>query len=95
MAPAPLIATKLHTPPVSADLISHTQLFQDLERGLQVPLILVSAPLGFGKSMLMSGWLHSRSVGLQSAWLALDQSDNTPDFFWRYFIAARIEWGSS
>ncbi len=95
MVPPPLIATKLHTPLANADLVPRTQLFQDLERALQVPLILVSAPPGFGKSTLMSGWLHSRSVGLQSAWLALDQSDNTPDFFWRYFIAARIEWGSS
>src|SRR5690349_13315544 len=88
MYPAPLITTKLHTPRVGADLIPRTQLFQLLEQGLQVSLILVSAPPGFGKSMLVSDWLHSRSTGLQTAWLSLDESDNTPDFFWRYFIAA-------
>jgi len=59
-----------------------------LEQGLQVPLILVSAPPGFGKSMLVAGWLHSRPAGLQTAWLSLDESDNAANFFWSYFIAA-------
>jgi len=88
MPPAPLIATKLNVPPAHPDLIPRPQLFQMLEQGLQVPLILVSAPPGFGKSMLMAGWLHSRPAGLQTAWLSLDESDNAANFFWRYFIAA-------
>ncbi|NPV78551.1 MAG: AAA family ATPase [Anaerolineae bacterium] len=84
---APLIATKLHLPDVHADLIPRPQLHQQLEAGLQTPLILVSAPPGFGKSMLVASWLHARSSPLQAAWLSLDESDNAPDLFWRYFIA--------
>jgi LuxR family maltose regulon positive regulatory protein len=86
--PAPLIATKLHIPFAHADLIPRPQLYQRLEAGLRVPLTLVSAPPGFGKSMLVAGWVQSRTPGLQAAWLSLDESDNAPDMFWRYFIAA-------
>jgi LuxR family maltose regulon positive regulatory protein len=86
--PASLIATKLHRPLAHADLIPRPQLFELLEAGLQTPLTLVSAPPGFGKSMLVVSWLYSQKSGLQAAWLSLDESDNAPDFFWRYFIAA-------
>jgi LuxR family maltose regulon positive regulatory protein len=88
MAPAPLIVTKLHAPVARADLVSRPALFRLLEAGLQLPLILVSAPPGFGKSMLVAGWLRSRPSDLQVAWLVLDAGDNTPVFFWRYFVAA-------
>ena len=88
MASAPLIVTKLHAPAARADLVSRPALFRLLEAGLQLPLILVSAPPGFGKSMLVAGWLRSRPPDLQVAWLVLDAGDNTPVFFWRYFIAA-------
>lgn len=88
MYPAPLIATKLHAPLVGADQIPRSQLFQFLEHGLQVPLILVSAPPGFGKSMLIASWSRTHTADLQTAWLSLDEGDNEPTLFWRYFIAA-------
>ena len=89
MSPALLIATKLHIPAAHADLIPRPQLFRLLEEGLQAPLTLVSAPAGFGKSMLMAGWLHSRpDQELRIAWLSLDESDNEQGIFWRYFISA-------
>jgi len=88
MPPAALIATKLNIPPAHMDVIPRPQLFELLEQGLRIPLILVCAPPGFGKSMLVAGWIHSRSTGLRTAWHSLDASDNAPNFFWRYFIAA-------
>jgi LuxR family maltose regulon positive regulatory protein len=89
MPPAPLIATKFHLAPTRADLIPRPQLFQLLDEGLQEPLILVSAPPGFGKSMLVAGWINARRADdLRAAWLSLDEGDNDPGVFWQYFIAA-------
>lgn len=90
MSAAPLIATKFHLPTFSADLVSRYQLFQRLDQGLNQPLTLISAPPGFGKTMLVSGWLHSRpkSDSLKIGWLSLDENDNETGVFWRYFIAA-------
>jgi LuxR family maltose regulon positive regulatory protein len=59
-----------------------------LNRGLEqdCKLTLISAPAGFGKSTLVSGWLAES--GAQAAWLSLDQGDNDPVRFWTYLIAA-------
>ncbi|MCW5852360.1 MAG: hypothetical protein KIT87_19960 [Anaerolineae bacterium] len=66
-------------------------------------LTLVSAPPGFGKTTLVSQWLHERIRGQLSevshqssasgpppavAWLTLDEGDNDFDRFLRYLIAA-------
>jgi len=49
-------------------------------------LTLVSAPTGFGKSTLVTGWISERDQRV--GWLSLDQGDNDPVRFWTYLIAA-------
>ena len=85
-----LIATKFHVPSAGAELIPRPQLYQLLERGLRLPLTLISAPPGFGKTMLVAGWIHSRPIDddLKTCWLSLDESDNGSRTFWRYFVAS-------
>jgi LuxR family transcriptional regulator, maltose regulon positive regulatory protein len=58
-----------------------------LDQGLQAPVILVSAPPGFGKSTLLSDWIKSR-VDLHAAWLSLETSDHDWELFIRYLITA-------
>jgi LuxR family maltose regulon positive regulatory protein len=58
-----------------------------LESGLNSPLILVSAPPGFGKSTLLSEWARQSGPSF-IAWLSLDEGDNDPVRFWDYFIAS-------
>ncbi len=86
--PVPLIQTKLTIPPAPASGILRPRLFADLERGLQLGhrLLLVSAPPGYGKTTLLSAWTQATEAHL--GWLALDESDNDPAQFWRYFAAA-------
>ena len=51
-----------------------------LDDAADVPLVLVSAPAGAGKSTALSGWLD-RHEG-PSGWYSLDNDDNDPAVFW-------------
>lgn len=90
--PLPLIATKFHIPPARADLVARPRLAALLENGARQPLTLVSAPPGFGKTMLVADWVHAQ-VSARVAWLSLDEADSQPAIFWNYVIAAlqRVE----
>ena len=81
-----LLATKLHVPSTQPHLISRPRLIQRLCAGLSRKLTLVSAPTGFGKTTVLSEWVHG--LGHAYAWLSLDAGDNDPLRFWRAIIAA-------
>jgi LuxR family maltose regulon positive regulatory protein len=55
-----------------------------------IPIILVSAPAGYGKTTVISDWIrHSLAVDRNSvAWLTLEKSDNYLVGFLTYFISA-------
>ena len=57
---------------------------EGLARGCK--LILLSAPVGYGKSTLVSSWLAGTDC--PAAWLSLNPEDNDPRQFWIYLIAA-------
>jgi len=68
---------------------SAPRLVQRLNEGLEAGrrLTLISAPAGFGKSTCAGEWVAS--LGRQPvAWLSLDASDNDPERFFIYLIAA-------
>ena len=48
----PVNRTKLHRPPVTADFVTRDELISRLEAGSALPLTMVSAPAGYGKSTL-------------------------------------------
>ncbi|MHB8598569.1 MAG: LuxR C-terminal-related transcriptional regulator [Ktedonobacteraceae bacterium] len=81
-----LLTTKLVVPPVRSLLVARQRLIKRLDAGLSGKLILVTGPAGFGKTTLLSNWLHSCS--LPTTWLSLDADDNDPVRFWTYVIAA-------
>ena len=89
---SPLLTTKLYIPPPRPDLAPRPRLIERLNAGLHHKLIFISAPAGFGKTMLLSEWTHQRggrvTPPLQVAWVSLDKSDNDPARFWAYFVAA-------
>jgi LuxR family maltose regulon positive regulatory protein len=82
----PLIRTKLHRPPVTADHMHRPQLLERLERNLQRPLSLISAPAGYGKSTLVSCWLDASDI--PGAWVSLDENDNDLRMFLAYLTAS-------
>jgi len=50
------------------------------------PLTLISAPAGYGKTMLASLWLEA--CNCPSAWISLDETDNDLHSFASYLLAA-------
>lgn len=83
---SPLIATKLHVPKYGSDLLHRYQLLEQINEAGNARLILICAPAGFGKTTAVSQW--TQSCGKPTGWISLDESDNDPVRFWRYFARA-------
>jgi LuxR family transcriptional regulator, maltose regulon positive regulatory protein len=81
-----LLRTKFYVPLVRPSQIARPRLVNLLNAGLERALILVSAPAGYGKTTLVSGWLAE--TGIASAWLSLDENDNDPLRFLQYLVVA-------
>src|SRR5215471_3006141 len=81
-----LLATKLHVPRPRPDLVPRPRLTECLDEGLVRGLMLVCAPAGYGKTVLLADW--ARRGQQPVAWLSLDDGDNDPARFWRHGVAA-------
>lgn len=88
----PLLQSKFYIPQTDFDsrrgtvLVSRPRLIERLNEGVGRKLTLISAQAGFGKTTLVSQWL--RLVEWPVAWISLDEGDNDPSRFLRYFVAA-------
>ena len=93
--PAALLETKFYVPRSRHGLVPRPRLSERLDRGTASKLMLVSAPAGFGKTTLLTGWLAAGPAAPADerliAWLSLDPGDNDPASFWAYVIAALRE----
>ena len=81
-----LLATKLHVPRPRPDLVPRPRLAERLDEGMALGLMLVCAPAGYGKTVLLADW--ARRGQQPVAWLSLDAGDNDPARFWRHGVAA-------
>ncbi|HEU5268123.1 MAG TPA: LuxR C-terminal-related transcriptional regulator [Jatrophihabitans sp.] len=80
-----LLATKLHIPVPRPGLVPRPRLAEQLEQGPTGGVVLVCAPAGYGKTVLLAEWARR---GDRAAWLSLDTGDNDPARFWRHVSAA-------
>jgi LuxR family maltose regulon positive regulatory protein len=83
-----LLATKFFLPTAPGRLIPRPRLHALLDKALEHPFTLVSAPAGFGKTTLLSTWARSLSAHTRVCWLSLDEQDNDPSLFWTYVLSA-------
>jgi LuxR family maltose regulon positive regulatory protein len=70
-----LLATKLHVPGLGPDLVPRPRLTERLDEGLGRGLVLVCAPAGYGKTVLLAGW--AQRARPPAAWLSLDAGTTT------------------
>ena len=75
-------ATKLRPPVAPPRLVDRARLDAVLDHanGADVPLVLISAPAGSGKSTLVAGWAAAHEGPV--AWLQLEESDADAARFW-------------
>lgn len=82
----PLVRTKLFLPKVPRTLVHRPRLIEQLNQSTQIPLTLISASAGFGKSTLLADW--AEKVNLPVAWVSLDKGDNDPQRLMRYIVSS-------
>lgn len=82
----PILKTKLFIPPPPPQVVPRFRLFEKLDSGTNRKLTLISAPAGFGKTTLLSSYLHHRRP--KATWISLDEHDNDPIQFLTYLTAA-------
>jgi LuxR family transcriptional regulator, maltose regulon positive regulatory protein len=85
---APLLATKLVAPRPADAWVERPRVVELLDRGVERPLTLVSAPAGSGKTALLAQWIAGSTVPRRVAWLPLDQDDADPHRFWADAVAS-------
>jgi LuxR family transcriptional regulator, maltose regulon positive regulatory protein len=82
-----LLESKLHGPAVRPEWVPRQRLITAMA-ALKVRLLLVEAPAGFGKTILVAQWRSAASGGQSIAWVFLDQRDDDPVRLWRHVVAA-------
>ena len=84
----PILATKLYIPPLRPNIVLRPRLINQLNENLRYSpgVVLISAPAGFGKTTLITGWITRCERPI--AWLSLDEGDNDLTRFLTYLVAA-------
>lgn len=81
------IKSKVKLPKVKNKLLERTALFQKLDDVFKFRLTVVAAPAGFGKSTLLSSWLHEHiKKSCLVSWVSFDEIDQDPFAFWKYIL---------
>jgi LuxR family maltose regulon positive regulatory protein len=82
----PLLTTKWQIPQLPAVYVPRPHLVEQMRAAMTRRLLLISAPAGFGKTALLAEWC--RSTDLAVTWLSLSPTDNEPERFFTYLLAA-------
>ena len=78
------LGTKLSIPPLRSDWIKRSRLLQRMNEGFARKLTLISAPAGFGKTSLVSNWVHTHKI--PAGWVSLGRGDSDSAQFLTYVI---------
>jgi len=82
-----VLESKLLGPAVRPEWILRQRLITGLTVS-KAKLILVEAPAGFGKTILVAQWRGAASDNRSFAWVSLDQGDDDPTRLWWHVVSA-------
>jgi LuxR family maltose regulon positive regulatory protein len=83
-----LVGTKLHVPAARPGLVERRALVARLVEGRDRRLTLVCAPAGWGKTVVLAEWHAAARETRPFAWVSLDGTEDDPERFWSYVVAA-------
>ena len=81
----PILRTKMQKPLIRNAFVNRQTLIDKLETNVNLPLTLISAATGFGKSITASQWLENTSHNY--GWISLDEEHNDISTFLRYLVS--------
>jgi ATP/maltotriose-dependent transcriptional regulator MalT len=81
-----VLSTKLHPPRLPAEVVPRARLIARVQAGLGLPLTLICAPGGFGKTVLLTTALAESARPV--AWLSLGADDSHLPTFLQSLVAA-------
>jgi LuxR family maltose regulon positive regulatory protein len=88
-SPLRIAVGKTVVPELPAEFIPRPALRQRLDAATSAQVIVLSAPAGSGKTLLLADWVRQED-GLQTAWISLDADDNDPRRLWSAVLASLL-----
>src|SRR3954454_5236467 len=85
---------KIVVPELPVEFTPRPQLRQRLDEATAAQVVVVSAPAGSGKTLLLTDWVR-HDHGPDTAWISLDADDNDPRRLWSTVVIALLALPSS
>lgn len=82
----PILKTKLYKPQLPSKIVKRTHLIEQMNRGSENRLTLISASAGFGKTILLCQWADNYNYPI--GWISIDEEHNDLMRFLLYILAA-------
>ena len=82
--------SRVTVPRLPPRYVSRPRLLADLDRAADLPLTLLCAGPGAGKTVLLADWV--RRTKARVAWLSPTAADTEPRRFWRLLESALPSW---
>ncbi|MFW0793560.1 LuxR C-terminal-related transcriptional regulator [Gordonia sp. CPCC 205515] len=80
----------MSTGPLARNVVYRRRLFDRLDEAADVPIVLVSAPAGYGKSLAVASWLDDRGID-DVAWVSLGQTRGPRRSLWTLLLEGVAE----
>jgi LuxR family maltose regulon positive regulatory protein len=87
-----LLESKLRPPAERPGTVQRTGLVERLRDGRRHPVVVIEAPPGYGKTIVVNSWVRGESR--PCGWYTIDESDNAPALFLAYLAAALAHCGA-
>ena len=81
-----ILRTKLFISQYSVDNLTRKRLVEKINQGIKNKVTLITAPAGFGKTTLVTEWIHQAPLPI--CWYSIDANDNDLIIFVSYMRAA-------
>ena len=78
----------LEGPPAELGLVPRRALFERLSAARPGGVVLVCAPAGSGKSVLLRSWVDAAGLGERVAWVSVERGERDAQRFWLSLIDA-------
>ena len=69
-------------------VVARTPLFARVSAGVERGVILVSAPAGSGKTVLLRSWIRATELGARTAWVSVESGEHDSQRFWLGVVEA-------